>query len=58
VEHTILGSELVVISEQPLMAVLTLHTEGEHEKFAITESVALGLIDMLVKFVTREAKPS
>jgi hypothetical protein len=51
-------TELLVISEEPLLAVLTLHTEDEHETFAINESVAHGLIDMLVKFVTREAKPS
>jgi hypothetical protein len=58
VERMVRTTELLVISEEPLLAILTLHTEDEREKFAINESVAHGLIDMLVKFVSREAKPS
>ena len=57
-EHTILGSGLSVVSEEPLMALLTFDSEEGPQIFAINESIAHGLIDMLVKFVSREAKPS
>ena len=56
--HIPLATELVVTSEEPLLAVLTFHTEDGREEFGINESVAHALIDMLAKFVTREAKPS
>lgn len=54
----VVASELVVISEELLLAELRLQTEQEIYVFDINDSVAHGLIDMLAKFVTREAKPS
>jgi hypothetical protein len=51
-------TELTVISEELLVATLKLHTDQGIFEFVINDSVAHGLIDMLAKFVTREAKPS
>ena len=53
-----LATELTVISEESLVAILKFHTDQGAFEFGINESVADGLIDMLAKFVTREAKPS
>jgi hypothetical protein len=58
VADMVLLTELEVVVEEPLLAVLTFHTENDSAEFEINLSVALGLIDMLTKFVTREAKPS
>jgi hypothetical protein len=54
----VLATELIVISEESLVALLKLHTDQGSFEFGINDSVAHGLIDMLAKFVTREAKPS
>jgi hypothetical protein len=52
------ATELTVISEEQLVAILRFHTEEGIFDFGINDSVANGLIDMLAKFVTRESKPS
>jgi len=57
-EPIVLATELTVISEESLVAILKFHTDQGAFEFGINESVADGLIDMLAKFVTREAKPS
>jgi hypothetical protein len=58
VEPIVTETEPIVISEEQLLAVLKFHTDQGIFEFAINDSVAHGLIDMLAKFVTREAKPS
>jgi hypothetical protein len=57
-EPRVVATELIVISEESLVAILKLHTDQGIFDFGINDSVAQGLIDMLAKFVTREAKPS
>lgn len=57
-ENVVIATELIVLSEEHLVATLRLHTQDGAQEFAINDDVANGLIDMLVKFVTREAKPS
>lgn len=51
-ENLVIQTELEVISEQPLLATLTLHTMAGASAFAINADVAEGLIAMLAKFVT------
>jgi hypothetical protein len=58
VEPIVSATELTVISEENLVAILKFHTDQGPFEFAINESAAHGLIDILAKFVTREAKPS
>jgi hypothetical protein len=54
----VIATELKVLSEIPLLAVLTFHTETGKSDFSINASVANGLIDILAKFLSGETKPS
>jgi hypothetical protein len=58
VAEAVFDAELIVISEEPLLAVLRLKTDPATYEFGINSDMASGMIDMLVKFVTKEAKPS
>ena len=52
------NAELLVLSEAPLVGTLRLLTDDGTFEADINEDTAHGLIDLLVKFVTKEAKPS
>lgn len=54
----ITSTELRMVSEQPLVAVLTIHTDEGESEFGVNAQVASGLIDMLAQFLRRGRKPS
>lgn len=54
VENLVIATELKVVSEEMLLADLTLHTVEGAQTFGINEECATGLIDILEKFLRRK----
>lgn len=51
VENLVIASEVLVYSEEPLLATLTLHTTDGRSEFQINQSAAEALIDVLQKMI-------
>jgi len=54
VKNVVIATELTVLTERPLLAMLILHTMEGAQVFAINGDVAEGLIEMLKEFVCPE----
>ena len=53
-KNVVIATELTVLTERPLLAMLILHTMEGAQVFAINGDVAEGLIEMLKEFVCPE----
>ncbi|XUM21021.1 hypothetical protein ACRAVF_27035 [Bradyrhizobium oligotrophicum S58] len=52
-DEIVIATELVLLSKQPKVAKLVLHTLEGAERFGITDEIAEHLIDMLERFLGR-----
>jgi len=54
-DDVVIATELLVLSEEPKLATLTLHTMAGSAAFDINAGVAEHLIDMLERFVGKRS---